>query len=186
MKISHSALPRTAGITVLWLSSPLFPTKSNRTSNSINKTAASRVEPSHFGLFQTVLQAQACFPNRIFSYFCGQRKREQAMRRLIFGDCPHNWLSTARAARGRNRSFPYETSSFAFHLFSKSICSTSNGFTTSVVCGFFCNSFEDKWATLCWREWLWRARRGCRLALESWNLLDSRKRFLIWLRMSDV
>lgn len=133
MKISHSALPRTAGITVLWLSWPLFPTKSNRTSNSINKTAASRVEPSHFGLFQTVLQAQACFPNRIFSYFCVQRKREQAMRRLIFGDCPHNWLSTARAARGRNRSFPYETSSFAFHLFLKSICSTSNGFTLSLI-----------------------------------------------------
>lgn len=58
------------------------------------------------------------------------------MRQLIFGDCPHNWLSTARAARGRNQSFPFETNSFAFHLFLKLMCSTSNGFAL-LLCVFF-------------------------------------------------
>lgn len=58
------------------------------------------------------------------------------MRRLIFRDCPHNWLSTARAARGWNQRFPYETNSFAFHLFLKVMCSTSNGFAP-LLCVFF-------------------------------------------------
>lgn len=71
---------------------------SNNTNNSVNRTGVSRVDTFTFWTIPNnfTRRVKSCFPDRIFSYFYEQRKQEQAMRQLIFRDCPHSWLSPAR------------------------------------------------------------------------------------------
>lgn len=123
MKTLYSAIFRTVRTTGVFLFTGNSNSceDSNNTNNSVNKTALSRVDTFTFWTVPNYFSSRvkSCFPDRIFSYFYEQRKQEQAMRQLIFRDCPHSWLAAARTVQGRNQSFPFQTISFALHLFLK-------------------------------------------------------------------